>query len=271
LAADSAGDFVIAWNSLTQDGGNAGVFGRRFDSAGTPLGSEFQINDFTAMNQAFPKVARDGDGDFLVVWESLAQDGGGNGTFARRFDRSGNALAVEFQVNAYTTGTQRGGTVAIRSGDFVIAWASYGQDGSHYGVFAQRFAALATLDIDGNGSYLPLTDALLVLRFLFGFEGDTLIGGAVGEGCTRCTAQAIQAYLVTLLSPAPAVGRGFLFAVLDIDEDGEAAPLTDGLLVIRDAFGFQGAPLVTNAVDTQLCDRCTAQQIEVYLDQLTTE
>ena len=110
LAADSAGDFVIAWNGLSQDGGNAGVFGRRFDSAGAPLGSEFQINDFTAMNQAFPKVARDGDGDFVVVWESLAQDGGGNGTFARRFDRSGKALAVEFQVNAYTTGTQRGGT-----------------------------------------------------------------------------------------------------------------------------------------------------------------
>ena len=161
--------------------------------------------------------------------------------------------------------------MAIRSGDFVIAWDSYGT-----GRLAVRRVRAALRRARHSRHrrqrlLLPLTDALLVLRFIFGFEGDTLIGGAVGEGCTRCTALAIQAYLATLLGPAPAVGRGFLFAVLDIDEDGEVAPLTDGLLVIRDAFGFQGAPLVTNAVDTQLCDRCTAQQIEVYLDQLTTE
>ena len=65
------------------------------------------------------------------------------------------------------------------SGDFVVAWHSYGQDGSTGGVFAQRFDNVAVLDVDGNGATAPLTDGLLVLRFLFGFTGSTLTAGAV--------------------------------------------------------------------------------------------
>ena len=55
------------------------------------------------------------------------------------------------------------------------------------------------LDIDGNGAVAPLTDGLLVLRFLFGFTGTTLTSGAVGGGCTRCNAAAIEPYLQGLV------------------------------------------------------------------------
>ena len=45
----------------------------------------------------------------------------------------------------------------------------------------------------------PLTDALLTLRWLFGFTGGSLISGAVGTGdCQRCTAEAIAAYLESI-------------------------------------------------------------------------
>ena len=48
----------------------------------------------------------------------------------------------EFQVNTYTTGDQDFPAVAINSdGTFVIAWQSYGQDGSKDGIFAQVFDA----------------------------------------------------------------------------------------------------------------------------------
>ena len=44
-------------------------------------------------------------------------------------------------------------------------------------------------DIDGDGQSDPLTDGLLLLRYLFGFTGATLITGAVDlVNCTRCTA-----------------------------------------------------------------------------------
>ena len=57
-------------------------------------------------------------------------------------------------------------------------------------------------DIDGDGEQLPLTDGLLLLRYLFGFTGDTLTNGAVDiTDCTRCTAPAIEAYIESLLEP----------------------------------------------------------------------
>ena len=54
------------------------------------------------------------------------------------------------------------------------------------------------LDIDDDGLLQPLTDGLLVLRFLFGFSGPALVTGAVGEGAERDTPEEIAAYLETL-------------------------------------------------------------------------
>ena len=51
------------------------------------------------------------------------------------------------------------------------------------------------LDIDGNMASDALTDGLLILRFLFGFGGSTLINGVVAGNCTRCTATDIEAFL----------------------------------------------------------------------------
>ena len=51
------------------------------------------------------------------------------------------------------------------------------------------------VDIDGNGKTEALTDGLLLLRHLFGFDGATLIEGAVGDGATRITADEIKTYI----------------------------------------------------------------------------
>ena len=49
---------------------------------------------------------------------------------------------AEFQVNTYTTNFQYGLAVASGgSGNFVVVWASDGQDGSNFGIFGQRFSA----------------------------------------------------------------------------------------------------------------------------------
>jgi len=55
------------------------------------------------------------------------------------------------------------------------------------------------LDIDGNGQVDALTDGLVILRYMFGFNGDDLINGAVGEGATRTTSAEIEAYLESLI------------------------------------------------------------------------
>jgi hypothetical protein len=103
-------------------------------------------------------------------------------------------------VNSYTVNVQNSAVVALNeSARFVVAWTS-GHDAGTYGVFAQRFVVLDPFDVDGNGTVAPLTDGLLVLRFLFGFTGSTLVSGAVdATNCTRCDAVAIAAYLQGLL------------------------------------------------------------------------
>jgi len=53
----------------------------------------------------------------------------------------------------------------------------------------------AELDIDGNGKSEPLTDGLLLIRYLFGFSGEALISGAIGSGAERNTAAAVEAYI----------------------------------------------------------------------------
>jgi DNA-binding beta-propeller fold protein YncE len=55
-------------------------------------------------------------------------------------------------------------------------------------------------DIDGSDVADPLTDGLLLMRYLFGFRGDALVTGAVDAiNCTRCTAAQIEAYIGSLL------------------------------------------------------------------------
>lgn len=69
----------------------------------------------------------------------------------------------EFQVNTYTTGPQGFPEIAVSAtGDFVVAWESAPQDGSDFGVFAQRFAA------DGS----KLGDELQVNTYTTGTQWD---------------------------------------------------------------------------------------------------
>ena len=51
------------------------------------------------------------------------------------------------------------------------------------------------LDIDGDGQSRALTDGLLLIRYLFGFSGDSLTAGAIGEGAERSAASVIEKYI----------------------------------------------------------------------------
>jgi hypothetical protein len=142
VTSDASGNFVVVWNSYGQDGSSYGVFGQRFSSSGIPQGSEFQVNSYTTGFQTTPSVASDAGGNFVVVWDSLGQDGSSYGVFGQRFNASGIPVGSEFQVNSYTTSIQRVPAVASdANGNFVVVWNSYGQDGNGYGVFGQRFNA----------------------------------------------------------------------------------------------------------------------------------
>ncbi len=140
VAADGAGGFIVAWQSYVHDGSGWGVFGQRFDSAGSRLGSEFQVNTYTTSSQTVPALAADRRGNFVVVWESSFQDGSGSGVFGQRFDSAGSKVGDEFQANTYTTSAQSAPAVAVDGlGELVVLWESSSQDASYSGVFGQRY------------------------------------------------------------------------------------------------------------------------------------
>ena len=115
-----------------------------------------------------------------------------------------------------------------------------------------------SLDIDGDGQATALTDGLLIIRYLFGFSGTALVAGALGSDAAVTTADAIVARLDSRK------------AAFDIDGDGSTLPLTDGLLIIRYLFGFQGSALVAGAVGGSAV-RTDATALIDLLDALQSE
>ena len=135
------GDFVVSW----QDAPNTAtdVFARRYDRTGTPAGSAFLVNNVTTFIQEDSRVSVDSSGRFAVVWVDWLADGGAaGGVFARLYDASGTPRGDQFLVNTYTTDSQDVPDVAhAGTGDFVVVWSSWLQDGSDSSVHGQRFAA----------------------------------------------------------------------------------------------------------------------------------
>jgi cysteine-rich repeat protein len=136
------GDFVVVWQSETQDGANYGIFGQRFRDA-APLGAEFRVNAYTTGNQTGPNVACLPDGTFFAVWtDATGRDGSGEGLFGRRLDRDGLPFGTEFQVNTYTPLDQDVAQVIPTRDGVLVVWE--GVDADEHGVSGQRFASDGT-------------------------------------------------------------------------------------------------------------------------------
>ncbi len=150
IALDADGDFVVVWQSPSSGGTDPGTSsqGQRYASDGSAAGGEFQVNTYTTGNQTRAAVSLDSDGDFVVVWQSTGSsstDSDSTSVQGQRYAADGSAIGGEFQVNTYTTGSQRYPAVSLDAdGDFVVVWesgGSSGTDSSGLSVQGQRYAA----------------------------------------------------------------------------------------------------------------------------------
>ena len=141
-AAD--GSYVVVWSSTVGDGSGWGVFGQRYDSAGTPVGGEFAVNSTTVDDQNNAAVAVRDDGSFIVTWQSRLQDGSDFGIYARTFAADGTPTSGEIAVNVTTLGNQNLPAITdLAGGGFAIAWSGRGA-GDANGTFARVFDASGT-------------------------------------------------------------------------------------------------------------------------------
>lgn len=108
-------------------------------------------------------------------------------------------------------------------------------------------------DIDGDQFSDPLTDGVLIKRFLDGVRGSALVQDAVSSEGDRLSATAIEAYFSAL--PA---------SLFDIDDNDLVESETDGELIQRAMAGFRGDALVDGVVDPS-GGRTDIRDIEQYL------
>ena len=71
-AALTDGGFVATWNSYSQDGDSAGIYGQRYNATGATVGAEFQVSTYTTNSQSAPSAAALTDGGFVVTWNSYS-------------------------------------------------------------------------------------------------------------------------------------------------------------------------------------------------------
>ena len=108
-----------------------------------------------------------------------------------------------------------------------------------------------SLDMDNDGNFDAATDAVLLLRYLFGLRDTALTQGAMGVNAERNAA--------TIAGYVAALGNA-----LDIDGDSSVKATTDGLLVLRYLLGLRGAALISGVKATN----ANATTIENYLATL---
>lgn len=141
-AVNNNGGYIV-WHDNVMDGAGYGIGARRLDASFVGGLGAFRINKTSSGDQEYPQVALFADGGAIVVWQG--GEVGFPDVFARILAADGtflNPTSADIRVNSYREDRQERPQVAVLSDNTaVVVWASYGQDGSHYGVFGQRLSA----------------------------------------------------------------------------------------------------------------------------------
>ena len=144
VAHDGNGNYVIVWSSQNTDGDGWGVYARWFDRDGLATTNLIPVNETTAENQHWARVASDSNGNFVVSWTHSDGTDTPQDVYFRRFDSNGNPLTGEIRANTHTLGQQKDSALAMEpNGDFIIAWEGSGADDPN-GIYFRRFHADGT-------------------------------------------------------------------------------------------------------------------------------
>lgn len=153
IAMDKDGNFVVAWDGDPNLASLDDIHARRYGFDGKAIGEQFIVNTTIEGPQQNPQVAMNNRGRFIIVWDSkIDPDINERDIFAQRYDSAGGPLGDEFQVNTYIEDDQKRPSVAMTENrKFVMAWQSYGQDGSGYGIFGETGQMVGSADFNNDG------------------------------------------------------------------------------------------------------------------------
>lgn len=160
IALENDGDFLVVWQSSVSSGDDSiaeSIQGRFYNSNGTAVGSEFQVNSGTFASQTSPVIEATAATTFLVMWDTLTDtddDLGDHAIAGRALRGDGTFLSEETQINSYTTGGQQAPQLAVSPSDssFFATWVGFTGnspgDDDQFGVVVGR---LGLVDIFRDG------------------------------------------------------------------------------------------------------------------------
>ncbi|MFL6196780.1 MAG: hypothetical protein ACJ75H_21530 [Thermoanaerobaculia bacterium] len=139
VAANQSGRYVVSWTRNRRGARGRDVVVR---TAGPGVKTRTLVaNGPEALPRGAGKVAIDRAGNFVVVWP--AETRAGTRVFGQRFNANGSKRGPEFNVSTFPgdQGEQGVSSVAMNplTGEFVVVWAGYTEDGIPEGIFGQRF------------------------------------------------------------------------------------------------------------------------------------
>jgi hypothetical protein len=170
VAAAAAGGFVVAWDGAGP-GDAQGIWARRFNAAGAPLGSDFLVNTTLDGDQLNPAIAMEPGGAFVVAWEGKVPNDP-NGVAFRRFTATAFPRdwvdQVPYSVPPPRFSTRGAPRVALAStGALAVAWEQSGFDETTF----EEFFTIELRRYDAAGVPLGAASALVTAT----------AGAAVGE------------------------------------------------------------------------------------------
>ena len=186
------GGFVVAWGGY-DFGGNGQIYAQLFDSAGAPVGGNFEVRDVSSSYGYSPDVAAS-DSGFVITWWDHRN--GNDDIYAQLYKANGDTIGGNFLVDDGGN-SQYNPRIASNANGFVVTWYDYRNGNAD--IYAQLYKANGDtvggnfLVDDGGGSqYDPsvaMADSGFVITWhddrngdwdiyaqLFNANGDTLGG-----------------------------------------------------------------------------------------------
>jgi hypothetical protein len=171
VAMNTSGRFVVAWNDPANAGDiNARVYNYTAGAVPVAQTAVFAANSTTAGSQVAPSAAISAAGNVVITWTADAQDGSGNGVYARHFNPAGVAFESEFRINTTTTNNQQYSSVALNGHNYVVSWSGEGV-GDTSGVFVQRVTTALVVDTANDPTGLGDTSSIDTLLANKGSDG----------------------------------------------------------------------------------------------------
>ena len=129
IVMDENGNFIVAWGDNRDYRAND-IYCRMFNYDGTSMSTSFLVSDPLAAYQSDPRIAIDGNGNYVVVWEDTRNEPSWNfgDVYGQRISSNGALIGSNFKVNDNTDYTyQAGAAIAVNKNDgrFWVVWDDY--------------------------------------------------------------------------------------------------------------------------------------------------